>query len=625
MPKKLTKEDFIKKAKEKHGDKYDYSKAEYVNNRTKVCIICPKHGEFEQMPASHIRGCGCPKCANESMAERLRSSKEDFIKKSREKHGDKYDYTNVEYKDYQTNVCIVCPEHGEFWQVPSYHIRGSSCPKCANYKQKLSKEEFIKKANKKHGDKYNYDKVSYVNNATKVCIICPEHDHGEFWQVPYSHLNGNGCPKCSGCYVPTTEEWIVSARKVHGDKYDYSKVDYKNERTKVCIICHEHGEFLQTPKNHLIGQGCPTCGKRYAREYKQNNYQSFMNESIKRFGEIYEFPNIQSEYINSHSKITIKCKKCGSTFIKIACDHITSSFGGCACYSFKSKGEDEIQNYIKACINEEEIKLNDRSVLNGKELDIYIPSRKLAIEYNGVYYHSETYGRKDKYYHLDKTLECEKNGIRLIHIFEDEYVYNKEIVLSKLRHILNINDSVDKIYGRKCKINEIDNKLCKEFLEKNHIQGFSPSTVYIGSFHKDKLIGVMSFKKTKNEWELTRFATDINSICCGVGGKIFKYFVKKYNPYKIKSFSDRRWSIDSPSNLYRKLGFILEKYTLPDYRYIKPNIVKRYHKFGFRKKTLYNKYGLPLSMTESEMVKELGYDRIWDCGLIKYVWYNNKT
>lgn len=107
--------------------------------------------------------------------------------------------------------------------------------------------------------------------------------------------------------------------------------------------------------------------------------------------------------------------------------------------------------------------------------------------------------------------------------------------------------------------------------------------------------------------------------------KYLNTLLKKYNPSKIKSFADRRWSIDSPSNLYRKLGFILEKYTLPDYRYIKPKFVKRYHKFGFRKKTLYNKYGLPLSMTESEMVKELGYDRIWDCGLIKYVWYNNKT
>ena len=185
-----------------HEGKYNYDKVEYENNKTKVYIICYEHGEFEQRPSEHLSGRGCPKCKGEANGERKRSSKEDFIKKSREKHGDKYDYTNVEYKDSQTKVCIICPnpEHGKFWQVPADHIRGSGCPKCANYKQKLSKEEFIKKANEKHGGKYNYDKVEYVNNATKVCIICPE--HGEFWQTPSAHINGQGCPKCGGCYTP---------------------------------------------------------------------------------------------------------------------------------------------------------------------------------------------------------------------------------------------------------------------------------------------------------------------------------------------------------------------------------------------------------------------------------------
>ena len=123
--------------------------------------------------------------------------------------------------------------------------------------KKLTKEEFIKKANKVHESKYNYDNVDYVNSRTKVCIICPK--HGEFWQTPSSHLRGNGCSKCTCNYVPTTEEWIASTRKVHGDKYDYSKVEYINANTKVCIICPEHGEFWQTPTNHLEGKGCPKC------------------------------------------------------------------------------------------------------------------------------------------------------------------------------------------------------------------------------------------------------------------------------------------------------------------------------------------------------------------------------
>ena len=125
--------------------------------------------------------------------------------------------------------------------------------------KKKTKEEFIKEATKKHKGKYDYSKVDYVNTYTKVCIICPEYGHGEFWQTPNNHTQGKCCPKCSGHYVPTTEEWIASVRKVHGDKYDYSKLKYISAHTKVCIICTEHGEFWQSPDVHTQGKGCPKC------------------------------------------------------------------------------------------------------------------------------------------------------------------------------------------------------------------------------------------------------------------------------------------------------------------------------------------------------------------------------
>ena len=260
-----SKEEFIKKSRKKHGEKYDYSKVEYVNANTKVCIICPEHGNFEQMPYCHLQGQGCPTCANETNGERLRSSKEEFIEKARKVHSNKYDYSKVEYVNANTKVCIICskPEHGEFWQAPHAHLQGCGCPKCkgeaTSKRCRLSKEEFIKKALEVHKGKYDYSKVSYVNSVTKVCIICSKPDHGEFWQAPHDHLEGHGCPKCSSNYVPTTEEWIASARKVHGNKYDYSKVDYVNNATKVCIICPEHGEFEQIPNSHTIGCGCPKC------------------------------------------------------------------------------------------------------------------------------------------------------------------------------------------------------------------------------------------------------------------------------------------------------------------------------------------------------------------------------
>ena len=253
---KKTKDEFIKESRDVHGDKYDYSNVEYVNNKTKVCIICPKHGEFWQAPNNHLNGNGCPKCSGVYIP-----TTEEWIAFARKVHGDKYDYSKVHYVTSDTKVCIICPKHGEFWQAPNNHTRGNNCPKCngdKNRKRKtLTKEEFIKKACEVHGDKYDYSKVHYVNNRTKVCIVCP--DHGEFWQLPSNHLSDYGCSKCGGKSVPTTEEWIVSAREVHGDKYDYSKVEYDGALKKVCIICPKHGEFEQAPNDHMQGSGCPKC------------------------------------------------------------------------------------------------------------------------------------------------------------------------------------------------------------------------------------------------------------------------------------------------------------------------------------------------------------------------------
>ena len=255
---RLSLSDFITKARKVHGNKYDYSKVEYVNCMTKVCISCPEHGEFCQTPHNHTKGQGCPKCKGNKTRERFILTKEEFIKKAREKHNDKYDYSKVTYIGAHNKVCIICPEHGEFWQKPNGHLNGYGCSKCSG-KYTPTKEEWIISAHDVHGDKYDYSKVHYVNNHTKVCIICPKPGHGEFWQTPNCHLSGQGCPKCGGVYIPTKEEWIASARKSHGNKYDCSKVEYVNCVVKVCIICPEHGEFWQTPNNHTNGAGCPKC------------------------------------------------------------------------------------------------------------------------------------------------------------------------------------------------------------------------------------------------------------------------------------------------------------------------------------------------------------------------------
>ena len=181
----------------------------------------------------------------------------DFLKKCYLIHNDKYDYSLVDYINNKTKVRIICFEHGEFWQTPSKHISGQGCPKCANDKLRHTNETFIGRSNIIHNDKYDYSLVDYINNKTKVRIICFE--HGEFWQIPANHLNGSGCPKCNNNYKLTTDLFIERSNIIHDNKYDYSLVNYKNNKTKVIIICNKHGEFKQRPDAHLNGQGCSKC------------------------------------------------------------------------------------------------------------------------------------------------------------------------------------------------------------------------------------------------------------------------------------------------------------------------------------------------------------------------------
>jgi len=212
--------------------------------------------------------------------------------------GDKYDYSKVNYVNNHTKIIIICKEHGEFKQQPNAHIdQQQGCYKCGivvvrNIK-KLTTKQFIEKAKLIHGDKYDYSKVNYVNNHTKIIIICKE--HGEYEQIPNSHLNKKGCSKCSNCYKPNTNEWIQKAKLIHGDKYDYSKVDYVNNSTKIKIICKEHGEFKQQPSAHIDQQqGCYKCS---------NNQYSKM--SIDRLNFISKKDNITIQHALNHGEYKI--------------------------------------------------------------------------------------------------------------------------------------------------------------------------------------------------------------------------------------------------------------------------------------------------------------------------------
>jgi len=264
MTRKLTTEQFIKKARTVHGDCYGYSRSNYNGNTINLEIECYVHGFFWQVPKVHLRGGGCSKCASKINSIKQTKSTEQFIKDARKVHGDRYGYDQLNYKKDCENVTIECYVHGLFEQIANGHLNGHGCASCSSNKHK-SLEQFIKEARLIHGYRYDYSKSVYVNVHTPVEIIC--HVHGSFWQSPANHLNFQGCSKCADKEVSkklrkSLEQFIKEARLIHGYRYDYSLSIYETTRTPVEIICHIHGSFWQTPSHHLHRhQGCPKCSK----------------------------------------------------------------------------------------------------------------------------------------------------------------------------------------------------------------------------------------------------------------------------------------------------------------------------------------------------------------------------
>lgn len=278
IPRYKTTNEFINDAKIVHGDEYDYSRVEYINMRTKVEIVCARHGSFWQTPAKHIDSKQrCSSCAG---VKKLTT--EEFIKRAIAIHGDRYDYSIVKYKTQSEKIKIICKIHGVFLQRPQDHLKlKQGCSSCYGNK-KSSAEEFSLKASKIHNRKYDYSQVKYKNTDIKVRIICP--DHGVFTQTPYHHLKGVGCPDCGGSKKLTTNEFIRDAKKIHGKKYDYSKVEYKNTEDKIIIICPIHGEFLQRPAHHKNNEGCPECAS-YINQLER--LRKFKKLNIKLDGYLY--------------------------------------------------------------------------------------------------------------------------------------------------------------------------------------------------------------------------------------------------------------------------------------------------------------------------------------------------
>jgi len=424
---KKSTEQFIVDAIKVHGNEYDYSKVNYTNSKTKVEIICKRHGSFLQIPNNHLSGCICRTCGYINRFNNKKTT-EQFIVDAINIHGDRYDYSKVNYESAHVKVKIECSIHGEFLQEPNCHLKGEGCKTCGNIKggavRSKTTAQFVKDAIEVHNNKYNYSKVEYIKAHKKIEIICSV--HGSFWQLAHQHLSGSGCQSCSGTKKGDTKSFIKGAIEVHGDKYDYSKVKYINVKSKVEIICPIHGSFFQSPKNHAKGNKCPKC---YGRD---KTTEEFIKDAIKVHGDKYDYSKVN--YSKSKTRIEIICKKHGS-YLQFPNSHLSGQ--GCPnCNT--SKGELQVKDFL----GKRNIKFTQQKTFKNckyKKLlrfDFFLPEHNTCIEYDGIqhfkpvkYWGGSANLVESKKRDNIKNKFCYDNNIYLLRIRYDESIKEKMMEL----------------------------------------------------------------------------------------------------------------------------------------------------------------------------------------------------
>lgn len=623
MSKKLTNEEYITKVKEKFGDKYDYSKTFYVNKRNKVTIICKEHGEFEVLPLNFLNGVGCVKCY---LKEQHRLIMLNNIEKAKKLYNNFYDYSCVDL-DSDGLVEIICPTHGKFLQNMKNHLSGHQCPKCSytknseKRKRVYSYDELVVDGNAIHNHTYTYPKQDIKYFYDKCRIICSI--HGEFEQNIKHHIEDrHGCPQCGLDKLRSARKYSIEkvGRLFNEKKSDTITFDissYKSMTALSTFHCTVCGKDFQRPLTVFLYENdkCPYCNKVENNQKRFKTTEEFIAEANIIHNHYYDYSI--TKYTSSKDYVDIICPVHGKFTIE-ANSHLQGH--GCPLhYCNISKKEKDLADYIASVVGEENVILNSKQILKSKqELDIFIPSHNLAFEFNGLYWHNEL--NKEKDYHLNKTISCNEQNIRLFHIFEDEWNLKQDIVKSMINNILQKN--VIKIYARKCQIRLVDSKTSKEFLEENHLQGNCYGSINIGLFFNNELVSLMVFGKSrhfvgngKTKFELLRFCNKLNTSVVGGASKLFHHFLKEYDPMEIVSYADKRWS---HGNIYPILGFELYNESKPNYYYVIGN--KRIYRYNLRKDVLIKKYNCPQEKTEKQFCFEQKWYRIYDCGCLCYKW-----
>lgn len=483
---------------------------------------------------------------------------------------------------------------------------------------------------------FSHIEVLSFENVNKKCVFrCLKHNI-EFELFPKSVLKGADCPQCrlenkkakkvvvkksftkeeqrENKQIPF-EIFLQRSKTKFGDKFSYE--NYTGMRNKVTVICPTHGKSQQFAFAHLkFKYGCNKCSNSEA----FYTHEEFLEKANVVHNSKYSYPE---RYQNCRDKILIECPIHGNFSIN---PYVHLQGGGCQkCSTYSSKQEKLIIEWLKNYnLN---IRERDRFILNGSEIDILV-NNNIGFEINGLLFHREGLVNykinpkiKDKNRHLNKTILGLSKNIKIYHLFEDEIADKTEIVKHKILNACGLNIG-KKSNGRDCIISEISHTESKDFLQKYHIQGGDNSLIRYGAWLDGELVGVMTFKKSKDQskFELNRYATNYNYHIRGLASKMLKRFERDFSPSTLTTFADIRWTPDSKNNLYTKIGFKLIEQQPPVYHYFNPKLgIKRHNRMKFQKhKIIQRNPQFNASMTEKEMMIQLGYDRVWDCGNWKF-------
>ena len=497
-------------------------------------------------------------------------------------------------------------------------------------------------------ERFDFSNASYKGALKPITgIVCAR--HGEFQQYAAQlRKNGATCPACGAekrvqSRRLNPEEFIERAVAIHGDTYDFSKTKYVNMTTKVSVLCPKHGIFSISPiKLVAEGQGCPSCGseKRGKRLTNVNtgalaaqimvekHANTFIAKAQEVHGSKYDYTN--TVYKGARKKLEIRCPKHG-VFEQLAGHHLSRGQGCPQCSHHQSKPEQEIADFMSLFTP---VVQRDRSIIAPKELDIYLPEHNLAIEYCGMYWHThrdQADEKKNKLRHAEKHRLCAEQGIRLITIYETEWLERPRTMRRLLRAATG--NLRGKLMARKCELRKATHAEARAFYDEYHPQGGNGYGEHYALFWKGKMVACMRFTLGGNdrghgaknrEWTLSRYATRLS--VAGAASRLFKAFVKEQQPESVKSFSDNRLF---SGGMYEQLGFELVEDVSPDYQVWSPKI-------GLRPKPHYQRRVLPKRLkehgvedsfdpktdprTEADMTYLMGAGRIYDCGKKRWVW-----